>query len=97
MNAIKSKVGQLNIPYAIVGIGGLCLALLAPASANAQSFSCARAQIPSELAICNNEDLIILDEELSSRFADTRVTAANRADRGPTNHQCSARLVAQAK
>ncbi len=59
---------------AVVGTG---FGALSMTGANAQSFSCARAQIPSELAICNNEDLIILDEQLADLFADRRITASN--------------------
>lgn len=50
------------------------------APANAQSFSCAQAQIPSEHAVCNNESLIIKDERLASLFADALVAAA-RSDK----------------
>ncbi|MEO0327840.1 MAG: hypothetical protein AAF217_04515 [Pseudomonadota bacterium] len=35
----------------------------------AQSFSCANAQIPSEMAICNNEVLLIKDEKLAELFS----------------------------
>lgn len=47
--------------------------------ANAQSFSCANAQIPSELAICNNEDLLVMDEKVASLFAEIRTTIENNA------------------
>ena len=56
-------------------VAGLGMTAYSTADAEAQSFSCARAQIPSELAICNNEDLIILDEQLANLFADRRITA----------------------
>lgn len=36
--------------------------------ANAQSFSCASAQTSTEFAICNNEDLLTLDEKLAAVF-----------------------------
>ncbi len=42
-----------------------------------QSFSCSRAQIPSEYAICNSENLIVLDERMAALFADKRVGADN--------------------
>ncbi|MEM7069792.1 MAG: hypothetical protein AAF478_13010 [Pseudomonadota bacterium] len=41
----------------------------------AQSFSCANAQIPSELAVCNNENLLIKDERLAALFADIVIRA----------------------
>ena len=46
-----------------------------PQSASAQSFSCARAAIPTELAICNDEDLLIMDEKVADLFAEKRVSA----------------------
>ena len=46
-------------------------------SASAQSFSCARAAIPSELAICNDEDLLIMDEKVAALFAEKRVSATS--------------------
>lgn len=46
------------------------------APAQAQSFSCANAQIPSEFAVCNNEDLLVKDERLASLFANALVEAS---------------------
>ena len=43
--------------------------------AYSQSFSCANAQIPSEMAICNNENLLIKDETLAALFAEALVQA----------------------
>lgn len=40
--------------------------LLSTVFASAQSFSCAKAQNSSEFAICNNEDLLGLDEKLAA-------------------------------
>ncbi len=45
-------------------------------AAQAQSFSCARAEVPSEMAICNNENLIFKDERLANLFADALVQAS---------------------
>lgn len=56
-------------------ISGSAMVTTTPVAA--QSFSCARAQLPSELAICNDEELIVLDEELSALFADIRISVAN--------------------
>ncbi len=42
---------------------------------NAQSFSCANAQLPSEMAICNNESLLVKDEQVASLLASKLVTA----------------------
>jgi len=44
-------------------------------SVKAQSFSCANAQLPSEMAICNNENLLIKDEQVASLLASKLVTA----------------------
>ena len=69
---------RMNFRYIqLVGlaVAGLGTGVFSTTDAEAQSFSCARAQIPSELAICNNEDLIILDEQLADLFADRRITA----------------------
>ncbi len=42
--------------------------LLSTVYANAQSFSCADAQTSAEFAICNNEDLLDLDERLAVAY-----------------------------
>lgn len=44
--------------------------------ASAQSFSCANAQIPSEMAICNVETLLIKDEKVAELLAAELVSAA---------------------
>lgn len=43
--------------------------------ANAQSFSCANAQIPSEMAVCNNEELLMKDETVADLLASQLVDA----------------------
>ena len=59
-----------------VGVGeiimavGLTVAVFAlPQEANSQSFNCAKATKTSEFAICNNEDLLLLDERMASIHA----------------------------
>lgn len=42
--------------------------LLSVINAQAQSFSCAKAGSSAEFAICNNEDLLVLDEKLASIY-----------------------------
>ncbi|MEM7198446.1 MAG: hypothetical protein AAF352_08800, partial [Pseudomonadota bacterium] len=49
---------------------------LVSTQANAQSFSCANAQIPSEMAICNYEPLLMKDEEVATLLASKIVTAS---------------------
>ena len=65
-NIMKSAL----IVSALIGIATIAI------PANAQSFSCANAQIPSEHAICNNENLLIKDERLALAFADALVEAS---------------------
>jgi uncharacterized protein len=48
---------------------GLTCAALLFADAQAQSFSCAYSQSPAQMAICNSEDLLVLDEKLSAMVA----------------------------
>ncbi len=42
--------------------------LLSTMFASAQSFNCAKAQTPAEFAVCNNEDLLGLDEKLAAVY-----------------------------
>ncbi len=42
--------------------------LLSTVFASAQSFNCAQAQSSTEFAICNNEDLLGLDEKLAAIY-----------------------------
>lgn len=44
-------------------------------AAQAQSFSCSRAEVPSEMAICNNENLLMKDERVAGLYADAFVKA----------------------
>ena len=76
---------QINAITKLVIVSSLTTALFSAtqgvsiiSQANAQSFQCARAQIPAELAICNNEDLLILDEQMAGLFADLRVNASTQ-------------------
>ncbi len=57
-------------------------------NANAQSFSCANAQIPSEMAVCNNELLLIKDEKLAELLADAiiRATGSDRVQKISAKH-----------
>ncbi|MGI9351325.1 MAG: lysozyme inhibitor LprI family protein [Rhizobiaceae bacterium] len=48
--------------------------------ASAQSFSCANAQIPSEMAVCNNEALLIKDEQLAALFASAIIQASTNGN-----------------
>ena len=67
---------------AIAGVvalaGAATVSFVQPASA--QSFSCANAQIPSEMAVCNNESLLIKDEQLAALFASAIIQASTNGD-----------------
>lgn len=71
-SVIASALSAFILPAAIC-IGGMALFWSLPA--NAQSFSCAEADNPSEFAICNSENLLTLDEKLGSIFASVYVNA----------------------
>ncbi len=43
--------------------------LLSAGTAKAQSFSCSGANLPSEMAVCNSEDLLVMDEKLAAMAA----------------------------
>ena len=46
----------------------------------AQSFSCARAKIPSEMAICNNELLLIKDEKIGQMVGEALASATTQQE-----------------
>jgi uncharacterized protein len=56
-------------------------ALLFAATAQAQSFSCAYSQSPAQMAICNSEDLLVLDEKLAAMVAQRMARFATLAER----------------
>lgn len=51
-----------------------------PTLASSQSFSCANAQIPSEMAICNSENLLVKDEEVAELVSARLVKAVSSGD-----------------
>ncbi len=58
----------------ITGLFILILLILTPwilsaVAAGAQSFDCARADVSAEFAICNDEELVVLDERLAIALA----------------------------
>jgi len=67
----------------LIGIG------LISTSASAQSFSCAKAEVPSEMAICNNEELLVKDEQMANLFAEALVTASKSNEIGKVSQQQS--------
>lgn len=68
-----------NILHAFALPAAICLsgiALFWSLPANAQSFSCAKADNAAQFAICNDEGLMALDEKISDVFADRFVNAS---------------------
>jgi len=63
---LYSALSLLVMPVIIPNTNGLAMA---------QSFSCAQARLPSEMAICNNESLLVKDEQVASLLASKLVTA----------------------
>lgn len=54
--------------------------VFAPGSAQAQSFSCANAQIPTEMAICNSEALLVKDEQVAELIASRLVKSVSEGN-----------------
>ena len=50
--------------------------ILWSAPADAQSISCDKADKPAEFAVCNNEELLVLDEELAVLFRQDYASAS---------------------
>ncbi|MEL7429016.1 MAG: hypothetical protein AAFN43_03345 [Pseudomonadota bacterium] len=46
----------------------------------AQSFSCANAQIPAEMAICNSEELLVKDEQVADLLAGRLVKSVSKGN-----------------
>ncbi|WP_075996439.1 lysozyme inhibitor LprI family protein [Salaquimonas pukyongi] len=59
-------LGQAFLLPAAICVAGVALFWSLPAEA--QSFPCAEAEKPAEFAVCNNENLLSLDERLSKVF-----------------------------
>jgi len=75
---------------AICAALGLTLAALFAMRAQAQSFSCAHAQSPAQMAICNSEDLLVLDEKLSAMVAQRIARARTLSEREALQREQSA-------
>ena len=97
MNENASAEGNAASPAAILGqaillpaaicIAGVALFWSLPAQA--QSFSCADADKPAEFAVCNNENLMTLDEKLGNAFTTAYVKAATTPQRQSVTHEQS--------
>lgn len=71
------KLSTLGIAVVAAMLGGA----LQPTPSHAQSFSCANAQIPSEMAVCNIESLLVKDERVADLLA-ARLVSASRNENG---------------
>lgn len=76
---LLSVIGQAFILPAAICATGVVLFWSLPA--HAQSFSCAEAEKPAEFAICNNEDLLTMDEKLGNAFTRIYVRASTSPER----------------
>jgi len=69
----ETALQAFALPAMVCAFG---LALFWSLPANAQSFSCAQAENPTEFAICNDENLLSLDEKLGTVFASAYTKAS---------------------
>ena len=83
--------GQVSQRFAVRAALALTFAaLLFAATAQAQTFSCAYSQSPAQMAICNSEDLLVLDEKLSAMVAQRLARAATLVEREALQREQSA-------
>lgn len=75
---VRTIFGAIATPAAIC-IAGLALFWSLPAAA--QSFPCAEASKPAEFAICNSENLLIMDENMNKIFTTVYQSAATAPQR----------------
>ena len=71
-------IKALGLPAVICAAG---FTFFAAPPANAQSFSCDKADQSAEFAICNDENLLILDEQMGKVFAQNYVSASTTPQR----------------
>ena len=85
--------GQAILLPAAICVAGVALFWSLPAQA--QSFSCADADKPAEFAVCNNENLLALDEKLGNVFTAAYVKAATTPQRQSVTREQSEWLKAR--
>ena len=86
-------LGQAILLPAAICVAGVALFWSLPAQA--QSFSCADADKPAEFAVCNNENLLALDEKLGTVFTTAYVKAATAPQRQSVTREQSEWLKAR--
>ena len=70
----------MSAPYIAAALA-LSLAALVSGAARAHSIECTNAQIPAQHAICNSEELLVMDEKLSAMVAQRFSRARTLAQR----------------
>lgn len=78
INLLSGILRATVLPTAIC-IGGMIFFSVLPAKA--QSFPCAKAEQTAEFAICNDENLLTLDEQLGREYASKYVNASTSPQR----------------
>jgi hypothetical protein len=73
----RGRAIRLNGRDLAAAIALTLAAIFLAGKARAQSFECAAAATPAELAICNSEQLLVLDEKLAAMVARKETKAAN--------------------
>ena len=86
-------LGQAILLPAAICVAGVALFWSLPAQA--QSFSCADADKPAEFAVCNNENLLTLDEKLGTVFTTAYVKATTAPQRQSVTREQSEWLKAR--
>jgi len=69
-NLFSNKAFQISMML-------LGMSIAAATQGFSQSFECSRAQIPSEMAICNNENLLLQDEKVGELIGNALMSANN--------------------
>ena len=94
-NAVSpvALLGQAILLPAAICVAGVALFWSLPAQA--QSFSCADADKPAEFAVCNNENLLTLDEKLGTVFTTAYVKATTAPQRQSVTREQSEWLKAR--
>lgn len=74
----RINLEHLNIKGLAAALSLTAAALFLPDSASAQAIQCASAIEPTELEICNNEDLTMLDEQMSRLNSVRKISFTNQ-------------------
>ena len=75
---LQANLRHLNTKGIAAALTLTAAALFLPESVSAQSIQCANAIEPTELEICNNEHLTVLDEEMSRLNSVRKISFTNQ-------------------